>query len=370
MSGKESPEIALNDGESESTALRCSAYGACCGTGKRSLLPFLLVMLLVVGATYAYMYSGEETKGAELVSERIAQAAAGMNGFDISNATIPESEILRGGPPKDGIPAILTPRFVRTTSVDYLGDGDLVVGFVQDDIARAYPLRILVWHEIVNDTIGELPVAVTYCPLCGTCMVFDRRVNGRELTFGVSGLLYNSDVLMYDHQTESLWSQLKGASVSGEHVESPLQWLPSLHMTWKAWKSRYPDSEVLSTNTGFGRNYQREAYQGYEDLDGTIFPVPRHRDDLPLKTWVVGVIVGGQAKAYSRESLAELGGEVLRDTVGDAQILIHYDAESRFAEVKDAAGVAIPNVSVYWFAWQGFYPDTALYTGKAKSTGI
>ncbi len=183
-----------------------------------------------------------------------------FNGFDVSNATIPKSEILRGGPPRDGIPSIDEPKFLSVLDSDYLRDGDQIFGFVEKGDARAYPLRILVWHEIVNDTVGGRPIAVTYCPLCGTCMVFDRRTDEGELTFGVSGLLFNNDVLMYDRQTESLWSQLKMEAVAGPQVGQKMRWLASEQMTWAAWKERYPDSKVLSRESGYGGNYLSSPY--------------------------------------------------------------------------------------------------------------
>jgi len=129
------------------------------------------------------------------------------NGFDLSNATIPQNEILPGGPPRDGIPSIDQPHLIKPSDVDFLGEGDRVISVKIGNEVRAYPLRILNWHEIVNDQIGDEPVAVTYCPLAGTSIVFDRQVNGRKLSLGVSGLLYQSTLIMYDRETESLWPQ-------------------------------------------------------------------------------------------------------------------------------------------------------------------
>ena len=293
---------------------------------------------------------------------RLARAATSFNGFDVSNATIPKSQILRGGPPRDGIPAIDNPKFLPVSAVDYLRDGDAVVGFVEQGEARAYPLRILVQHEIVNDTVGGRPIAVTYCPLCGTCMVFDRRYAGKELTFGVSGLLHNSDVLMYDRQTESLWSQLKMEAVSGPQVGRKMRWLASEQMTWAAWKERYPDSEVLSRETGYRRDYNRSPYAGYELMERTYFPVTKHRDDLKNKEWVVGVVVEGLAKAYPIAELEKMGSASLADTLGGVSLSISYDAKAQRVEVTErGTGKAIPSVRAFWFAWQAFYPRTELY---------
>ena len=310
----------------------------------------------------------EEITPARLIQaaeRRVAQRQrpqTGDNGFDLSNATIPTDEILRGGPPRDGIPAIDEPKFLPVSQADFLRDADQVLGFVQNGEARAYPLRILVQHEIVNDTVGGRPIAVTYCPLCGTCMVFDRRYAGEELTFGVSGLLYNSDVLMYDRQTESLWSQLKMEAVAGPQVGQKMHWLASEQMTWAAWKKRYPDSEVLSRETGFRRDYNRFPYAGYESTERTMFPVAKHRDELKNKEWVIGVVVDGTPKAYPVAELEKLGDAPFDDVVGGLPIKVSYDATSLRVEVKErASGTAVPNVRVYWFAWQAFYPETELY---------
>ena len=343
------------------------------GGGRRLLRLGILVLVLLTLTVYAAVtdsfnippeWAKARRSEAQMAIERVrAPAGRQYNGFDISNASIPTEEILRGGPSRDGIPAIDEPKFLPAADVNYLRDGDTVVGFVEQGEARAYPLRILVWHEIVNDTVGGRPIAVTYCPLCGTCMIFDRRYNGKELTFGVSGLLHNSDVLMYDRQTESLWSQLKMEAVSGPQVGQKMHWLASEQMTWAAWKERYPDSDVLSKETGFGRTYDGLPYAGYEQTERTMFPVPKHRDELRNKEWVIGVIVDGLPKAYPIAELEKLGDLPLDDVVGELPIEVSYDAAGQRAEVKErTSGTAVPNVRVYWFAWQAFYPQTELYS--------
>lgn len=284
------------------------------------------------------------------------------NGFDVSNSVIPVEEIVRGGPPRDGIPAILRPEFVAYDDDQGLRDSDLVISFTHNGDTRAYPLKILVWHEIVNDTVGGLPVIITYCPLCGTSMVFERTVGGGEKTFGVSGLLYNSDVLMYDHQTESLWSQLKMSAVAGPLVRTELTWLPSTEMTLGAWRAANPGGRLLSTRTGHGRDYSREAYTRYKRSAETMFPVPFARTELKKKDWVLGVIVNDVAKAYRFEDLERAEDGALSDQVGDTPIRIRYADESGAAEVtKAGSGEPIPHVRLYWFAWQAFYPETELY---------
>ncbi len=316
-------------------------------------LSILLSVAAVLVARFSPARAGRPTSGIEAFLGRAPGA------FDLSKATIPVQEIHSGGVPKDGIPAILDPSFVSAGEVDFLREEDIVLGFVHDGVARAYPLRILVRHEIVNDTVAGQPIAATYCPLCGTAMVFDRRVGGRELTFGVSGLLYNSDVLMYDHQTDSLWSQLKTESVAGKHAGTPLKWLSGPQMTWKAWKEQYPHSEVLSTNGG---DYSRMPYGGYEESEGTMFPVPFSRHELGKKEWVYGIVVDGIAKAYPVAELAKLEGEVITETIGATKVSVYYDSETKSANFnRQDNGSPIPSVNAYWFAWQAFHPQTELH---------
>ncbi len=282
-----------------------------------------------------------------------------ISGFDIGNATLP---IERGGPPKDGIPAIDRPRFVAADQAG-LTDQDRVLGIESSGLARAYPVRILNWHEVVNDRFGAREVIVTYCPLCGTGMVFESpaRVAGGD-GFGVSGLLYNSDVLLYDRATESLWSQILGTAISGPLKDSVLTPVPVVHTSWADWRRRHPATDVLSTETGFERDYTRNPYEGYDRVQQLLFDV-QHRDDrFPLKEWVLGVRINGSAKAYPFSVLARAAdptGELI-DTVGGESLRIRYDREHRTAEAFDANGRLLNGITAFWFAWVAFHPDTAV----------
>jgi hypothetical protein len=325
----------------------------------------VLVPLAAIAWFFANPYSQTQARlGTALPQAAAVGSAAGSTGaylgFNVENATVTKEEIRRGGPPKDGIPAILDPNFVALGEADFLRGSDQVLGFVQGGEAKVYPLRILVWHEIVNDSVAGKPIVATYCPLCGTGMVFSREIEGKELTFGVSGLLYNSDVLMYDHQTQSLWSQLKLESVSGDYAGTKLEWLSSQQMTWDAWKAAYPESRVLSTDTGYNRDYAASPYAGYDQGEQTMFAVPRHRHDLNNKAWVAGIVVNGEAKAYPRNVMA--GWQQPRvDEVGGVQLEVAYDAEAQHVQItRNDTGEPVPVVWVYWFAWQAFYPETAM----------
>ncbi|WP_070972266.1 DUF3179 domain-containing protein [Vibrio sonorensis] len=282
-----------------------------------------------------------------------------LNGFDLNNALVDSDLILAGGPPKDGIPAIDNPKFTSADKVTYLHDDDVVMGVTINGVSKAYPLRILIWHEIVNDEFQDKTVVITYCPLCGTGMVFDGEVNGTKRTFGVSGLLYQSDVLMYDRQTESLWSQLGLKSVSGKEKGARLNWLPSHQMTWKAWKENYPQSLVLSLDTGFNRNYFANAYYSYFQSDSPMFPVPSNRNELPAKSWVLGVLIDDRAKAYQISGLDQALS--LEDQVQGKRIKVSFDPKTRMPLVVTENGEIVPSVMVFWFAWQAFYPSTELW---------
>jgi len=282
-----------------------------------------------------------------------------INGFDLSNSSIPVSEILSGGPGKDGIPAIDNPKFISLEEVDFLKDDDVVITVKQGSEIRAYPTRILIWHEIVNDVVDGKPLVITYCPLCGTGMVFEREIDGVVYDFGVSGLLYQSDVLMYDRQTESLWSQLAMKSVSGKNQGKPLKWRSSEHLTFAALKEKYPQAKVLSTETGYTRNYKANAYAEYFDSSENLFPVPKLRNDFPTKSWVIGVLLDGKAKAYAVDELKEF--DNIEDNFAGEKLKVLYDEEKKFHEISRENGEVIPSVLVFWFAWQAFYPATEVW---------
>jgi hypothetical protein len=293
------------------------------------------------------------TLAAALVSFAFAEDT--INGFKLTDLRIEREAIKSGGPPRDGIPSIDAPKFITPDKAEFMKDDDIVLSYTHEGKTRAYPLRVLVWHEIVNETINGKPILVTYCPLCGTAMIFDRKIGGKVRTFGVSGMLYQSDVLMYDREDESLWSQLKMEAVSGPLSGTKLEWLPSEHLTWKAWKAKYPKGEVLSTETGHQRNYTGTAYASYFKSANTMFPIPKHNEALPDKEWVVGAIHDGKAVAFPLAQL-EKNPQAKQDGVS-----LKFDPDSRLATATDEKGNELPTVTVFWFAWQAFYPKTTLW---------
>ena len=191
-------------------------------------------------------------------------------------------------------------------------------------------------------------------------MVHSRNIKGKEYTFGISGRLYKSNVLLYDHQTESLWSQLMEKAISGPLVNTKLKEIPSTRTSWKSWKRKNPNTLVLSTNTGYRRDYTIDPYKGYYRALGIMFPVGNVRKDLSSKEMVLGIEIEGQAKAYSISVLQKKPG-ILQDSIGKVSIEIEVDPDGEVAEVRDSSGKSIPTVFNYWFAWQAFHPTTEVY---------
>lgn len=360
--------------------------------------------------------AGQDVRQAEVtVEERrtVMESGPGRPPFDVTRHVIPLDRIRGGGPPIDGIPALgmeEPPRFVDADEADWLEDDDLLMGVRLGEDARAYPLQILNWHEAVNDVFataggeppaagGELPVAVVYCPLCGSGTVVSRRVETdageRVLTFGISGKLYNSNVLLYDVRALSLWSQFGQGAVTGPLAGTPLEMLPSRtiglpleqqdvrHTTWKSWRDRYPDTRVLARDGQIypgserARDYERDpygrmprrvgsrvvgTYDYHEEGTPLLFEPESRPEDAPIddKARVLGLYFGdGHYKAYPLEALEKAGGEVT-DTVNGRTVTVRYENEHS-GTVTDADGRPVRAVHAYWFAWYAFHPETALY---------
>ena len=288
-----------------------------------------------------------------------------LNGFELDEALIPASQIFSGGPGKDGIPSIDNPKFVSVRDAIFMDDTDRVLGITINGIAKAYPIKILNWHEIVNDSIEDVFYSITYCPLCGTGMAFDSGINQQILSFGVSGLLYNSDVLLYDRESESLWSQLLSKAVTGKYKGTTLKTLPVRHTTWIDWKRHHPSSKVLSKNTGYWRAYARDPYAGYEESENLYFPVfnaaPKQYHP---KEKVLGLAVNGVYKAYPFVELNKTNLPIFTDTVNEKLFSIHWNKKQQSGYLMDENGKMTPIVQSYWFAWYAFHPETAVFKSK------
>jgi hypothetical protein len=294
-----------------------------------------------------------------------ALSAGPSNGFDLSNSSLPREQILSGGPPRDGIPALSDPRLIVAGDADYLKPTDRVVGISLKGQSRAYPIPILNWHEIVNDDIDGQRFAITYCPLCGTAVAFDATIDGAPTDFGVSGLLYNNDVLLYDRDTESLWSQILGEAVSGERVGKKLTLLPVSHTTWRDWREKHPDTLVLSDDTGHFRDYQRNPYGGYEESSSTYFAVNNAAPDYyHPKEVVVGLGIDGVYKAYPFIELDKQGKSRFSDTVNGNRFSFNWDSTNRSVTITDSTGQQVAAIQGFWFAWFAFHPDTEVYKAQ------
>ena len=290
--------------------------------------------------------------------------ATTKNNFDLSDSLIPANEILQGGPPRDGIPSIDKPRFVSANAAKFMKPKDRVIGITVNGESRAYPINILNWHEIVNDNIKGIPLSVTYCPLCGTGIVYQGRLGGRTLQFGVSGLLYNSDVLLYDRATQTLWSQILSKAISGPLRGQKLTMIESSQTSWAKWLKKQPNTRVLSTQTGFSRDYTRSPYGNYDNNTNLYFPVSRESRRYHPKERVLGVTINGRTKAYPFAELAKLGTTQLRDNFQGQALTINFDVPNRDGNIRDAAGRPVELVNSFWFAWYAFHQNTAVFTAN------
>jgi hypothetical protein len=232
---------------------------------------------------------------------------------DFTRHSVPLREFISGGPPRDGIPPIDRPRFVSTAAAAKSLDArEPVLSVEIAGRARAYPHQVLIWHEIVNDTLAGRPIAVSYCPLCNSSLVFDRRVDGRVLRFGTTGNLRHSDLVMWDRQTETWWQQLTGEAVVGKLTGTRLNVLPSQTLSFADFRARFRDGEVLSRDTGFDRDYGRNPYEGYDKPDEQPFLLSQDADRrLPPKEHVLSLIRGEAAtvvpfSALERDPAIEL----------------------------------------------------------------
>jgi hypothetical protein len=284
-----------------------------------------------------------------------------LGDFDVTCSAIPIDQIIAGGPPKDGIPAIDEPKYISVNEVDFLKDDDLVIGIVRGNRSRAYPTRILDHHEIVNDSINDESLLVTYCPLCGSGMVFSGFWGGERRTFGVSGFLYNNDVLLYDRKTESLWSQIESEAVTGSELGSKLIQQVMVMVPWKKWREDHPNSDVLSTETGYSRDYEVDAYESYRKSNSLWFPVTASSSAFPNKEWVLGLELNGRFKAYAFSELKKAAGGSITDFFNGQKITLDFDQASETGTIKNEAGELLPHTRMYWFAWYAFHEKTEIW---------
>jgi hypothetical protein len=320
---------------------------------------------------------------------------------------VPLDQIVSGGPPPDGIPSIDNPKFISVQEASkFLKDSELVLGLNINGDIRAYPLQIIVWHEIVNDEVGGVPVAVTYCPLCFTNQVFNRTIDERVVVqFGTSGKLYNSNLVMYDRTSKSLWSQALAEGIVGKYAGTKLERVPFDIAYWKEWKQLYPDSKVLSKDTGSNRPYGADPYGDYYTNSDVLFPISNKDGRLSLKEIVVGLENKGQYKAYKLQEIENK--KVINDQVngksitlfslypfmiraydpvvedGAEKIVLQFDynaKNNKFIDKQTGSlwtfegkaisgqmkGKQLTRIAFdegFWFEWVAFHPKTEIYPG-------
>ena len=319
---------------------------------------------------------------------------------------IPVAEVRDGGPGKDGIPALDSPELIPASQVDFLEDNDLVLGFVDGQDIRAYPHKILDWHEIINENLPSgKKLSVIYCPLTGTGIGWERRVDGRETTFGVSGLLYNTNIIPYDRATDSNWSQMLFKSVNGPLAGTEAKTYSMIETTWSTWKEMYPSSQVVSLNTGFNRSYKYPYGDYRSNQEFILFPVSRRDDRLPNKQRVLGVIINEKLKVYDIDTFGSQT-ETISDQFENKELIIvgnkdsnfilafenslngspqsfqpvqnqlpiimqdqlgnQYDVNGRVVSgpSQGSALLEVRRMMSYWFSWASFYPDIELYQSQ------
>ncbi|MBI2621227.1 MAG: DUF3179 domain-containing protein [Candidatus Levybacteria bacterium] len=316
---------------------------------------FLSTLLTWIGGQYSFQSFEEAEPGSTVVNKVSFQT-------DFSGAKIKPEDLLQGcfgG--KDCIPSIDNPKFESANEAGWLNDNDIVFAIDYEGVQRAYPQRIMNWHEIVNDTLLNKPVAVTFCPLCGSAVAFERKVNRVITEFGVSGKLHNSDLVMYDRYEGNLWQQITGEAIVGPGARrnEKLKQIPIVTTTWGEWYKEHPDTLVLSRDTGFSRNYDQYPYGTYEQDDEIYFGVKDLNRQLQIKTVVYGVELDGLSKAYP-ESVFDKK-KIIEDTVGNTSIRLERTDSGQIKATNLQTQEEVIPIRLFWFAWAAFHPDTELY---------
>ncbi len=352
---------------------------------KHHIQSFIIISVVILGTFIVVYYllmvhPSQEPNNSQKISQETTQGATLPKSEDKKtlnpdstavaqkeNTTrkniVSPNELLSGGPPKDGIPSIDNPKFISVKEAqDFLKDNEPGISFSMSGIDRFYPYQILVWHELVNDTFKGQRVLISYCPLCGSGIVFDPLVDGERVEFGVSGKLWNSNLVMYDRKTDSYWSQVLGQAIIGPQAGDELEILPYDLTTFGAWKDSFPNGEVLSKKTGAIRFYGTDPYGDYYTNSDIYFPVDHSDSTLDPKEFVLGIIVNGKAKAYLPSAVKEKG--KVEDSFQGKTIVAMYndklDAVQLFQKKNDIL-TRINPFSTFWFSWVAVHPDTELY---------
>ncbi len=321
------------------------------------IIPILLLFIYFMFKTYT-KYSEQAATGRPLLGNSKSIKLAD----DFEGAKVKKSDLQRGCPRKDCIPSIDEPQFETVSEADeWLGNDDRIFGVVYKGVERAYAQRILNWHEIVNDEIAGDPIAMTFCPLCGTAVSFVRKVSGQTAEFGVSGFLHNSDLVMYDRLEGNLWQQITAEAIVGPAArrDEKLELLNTITATWEDWKSEHPDSQVLSKPKNFLRDYSRYPYGTYEEDGEIYFGIENSDERLHPKKVVYGIIVNEEPKAYPLDKIEAQ--RSFEDTIGSTTVVVEYSGDGKVTFTDKSSGEEYIPLRGFWFAWAAFNPTTQLY---------
>ncbi len=276
----------------------------------------------------------------------------------------PWKDIQQGCPARDCIPSIDKPKFIDAEAATFLKADDLVLAINHKGVRRAYPTRILNYHEIVNDTVAGDPIAITWCPLCGSGVAFRRVLDDKTVEFGVSGLLHNSDLILYDRSSNSLWQQITAKAFAGPRRGQTLSAVPLTMTTWSQWRKQHPDTKVLSTDTGRGANYGvATPYGDYDTSESLMFPVSAHDPRLHPKTVVYALELGKDSFAVTERALK--AGPV-KTTIGKVPVRWVRDADGTVRATRTDTQKDLVPTRLFWFAWFTFHPATGLHDVPPK----
>lgn len=280
---------------------------------------------------------------------------------DFRGAKVKKEDLLQGCFGQDCLPSIDNPKFENAQEAVWLSDNDVVFAIDYKGVQRVYSQRILNWHEIVNDTIASDPIAITFCPLCGSALAFERKVDGVITELGVSGKLRDSNLVMYDRYEGNLWQQVAGEAIVGKAAQrnEELKQVPIITTTWGEWKKEHLSTEVLSRDTGHSRNYDAYPYGTYEQDDELYFGVKNLDKKLQIKTVVYGIEVNDASKAYPESAFDKQS--VISDTVGDIPVRLEKTSEGKIEVTNVQIQEEIIPIRLFWFSWAAFHPDTELY---------
>lgn len=331
---------------------------------KTSIIIGVLTLLLLAACSGSEIGDPiDDTELEEQLISEILTPAEQERGIRVTDEgvkyLVDPSKVIGGGPPKDGIPSIDNPKFESVEEADeWLSDGEDVLGFIYKGEKRVYPLQVMVWHEIVNDFVGEDPVLITYCPLCGSGIAYERVIDGEAVEFGTSGKLYNSNLVMYDRKTDTYWAQIGGNAIIGELTGMQLTALSVDTVTWGEWKTAHPESKVLSKDTGILRPYGQDPYGDYYTNERLIAPVENSDSTVHPKTVIFGIEINGAFKAYKEADLLEGS---IEDTFNGVNLLVERLDGGVVKITNTDTGEEIVKERDFYFAWYAFHPDTELY---------